>query len=913
MTRTDNLELLLPGETEQRLDRARRWTSLMRLLLDDARAGDGGRVRVSLEEASCALDRHESKQLQGLLVELLRVFLSAQLSGTDTGRWILPAGGQGVPESCWGALEEYRAERPWLASVPGPNEGALDVARRLQSSLDRLVPVGEEERCLVEVWQARLLFAEGLSDRAGEHLEAQLPAFERGSDRVCLIACLTELHLERGAVLRAVMTLEEHQDLSLVDERLLELRSITALLKGEVTEARSIRALLPHSERVLPRSMAELRNHVPEWAALLPGPAEPVRSEQEPIESSALGRAALGAAFFAVLRPVPGRLPVIVRSEVAPGWRRRFDPWVNSRDEVSSCLERLEQEVVATASVLVVHREVKSDLRGLLGGGDTRALVLCPLLDEFGEVRAWLHLEFEHHLVPSVKRLGALGKAWQSELESELPALQVARREEPGTGTWRPCAIPPNDDPRTQFFEQFAGELGMKTARRGWWGFVMDEGSPTLIASGGGSLLDYAERPGGGRSLSRVQRCGVPIRFDDADDALSLHASSVSGVVFPISISGRAVGLFAVESERRRDFRDEDVERFAQRADSNAAGLQSSRFRSWHNDRFGTDLYFDMGGDGFGRQALDMALAGRVNEPIVLSGPAGSGKEVFARWLHFERADGAGEFEVLRAGAMPEEELEQTLMDACANDAHSARDSSIEPTSSTNCETIKTLLIKDVLSLSIMSQRILLSLLENSVDGLRIIVTMNESVAEATASGNLSSAVGSRLCRLELFVPTLSDRRGEIPGIIEFATRRFAKEFGVPTPLWTDAAMALLWRQPWLGNIRELESLIYKLVLLHPSERLDVEHVRAVARRFKLKLLKRLPSRHPRLTDLLTALRVTRKQSGNPNKTRAALYMGWDPDTLLLRLREAGIDPQNPPSESEFLVPAGEDSESAGD
>jgi hypothetical protein len=41
--------------------------------------------------------------------------------------------------------------------------------------------------------------------------------------------------------------------------------------------------------------------------------------------------------------------------------------------------------------------------------------------------------------------------------------------------------------------------------------------------------------------------------------------------------------------------------------------------------------------------------------------------------------------------------------------------------------------------------------------------------------------------------------------------------------------------------------------------------------------------------DLLAALRVTRKPGGRLNKTRAALYLGWDPDTLVARMQDAGI------------------------
>jgi DNA-binding NtrC family response regulator len=62
-------------------------------------------------------------------------------------------------------------------------------------------------------------------------------------------------------------------------------------------------------------------------------------------------------------------------------------------------------------------------------------------------------------------------------------------------------------------------------------------------------------------------------------------------------------------------------------------------------------------------------------------------------------------------------------------------------------------------------------------------------------------------------------------------------------------------------------------------------------------LLEKLASRRPRRRDLVQALLTTLKHSGGLNKRRAALYLGWDPDTLVARMKEAHID-------GEELVPA---------
>ena len=54
---------------------------------------------------------------------------------------------------------------------------------------------------------------------------------------------------------------------------------------------------------------------------------------------------------------------------------------------------------------------------------------------------------------------------------------------------------------------------------------------------------------------------------------------------------------------------------------------------------------------------------------------------------------------------------------------------------------------------------------------------------------------------------------------------------------------------------------------------------------------KRLPSRRPGREDVVSALESTRLESGRINKTRAAQYLGWDPDTLVARMQDLGIAP----------------------
>jgi hypothetical protein len=79
------------------------------------------------------------------------------------------------------------------------------------------------------------------------------------------------------------------------------------------------------------------------------------------------------------------------------------------------------------------------------------------------------------------------------------------------------------------------------------------------------------------------------------------------------------------------------------------------------------------------------------------------------------------------------------------------------------------------------------------------------------------------------------------------------------------------------------------VVLLHPVARCTSAISKDVARRFQFELLRRVSSRHPEPELLRAALATTANLRGSINKTRAAMYLGWDPDTLVTRMTELGL------------------------
>ncbi len=885
----DVLELLLPDVPEARLATARRWTSFMRLVFDDARAERADSVGVDRASAAEVLRDHERTTLSELLFELLAAHVSTHLEAGGRGDFVrgLLVDAERSSHESWIRLLELRDCGGALPALPAPGEPALDVARRLFDALESYA--GESRSLEVQTWRVWLTLAESEgapkdveeADRALAALRGPAQDTFTPTELALLVRASAALHLERGRVRAAAALLAENAELVLADERLLELRMTTSLLLGDAAEARALAAARSPRRRANPhpaRALSELARRIPSWRELLPPPDRP-QDESGGTRSAStalMTRADVGAAFLAVFRTESGDLPSALHVEVSPGWGTRLDAWLDGRDGACSTPTRPEHELLKGARTQIEHRlPGEAPLRDALGGEETRARVLLPLLEEGGggrrEVSAWVHLEFEHHLVPTSARLAALAGSWRrkargSRGEGETGFGAVALRD----------GVASDSDPRARFFAELVEALGMKVAKRRWWGLVSEGSERVIVATGGGTLDDWEEYRGGARVLGRAALSRGPVVFDASDTALSVSARAGSGLCLPLVDLAETVGFLAVESERRRDFRDRDAARYRTIVQSRAELLRIARFRAWHVDRFGHDLHFDVNHEGFGRRALDVTLAGRSVEPVVISGPRGAGKETLARWLCFESELRGDPVHVARCAVEPEDALTET----------------IETRLERRAAVSETLIVKDLDELPRRLQaRLHAALEQGGRSGLRLVFTLQTGLAEALARGSLLAPLAHRLERIELFVPALTERRAEIPGLAFSMGERFAAARGVSPPEWDDEAVAVLWRQPWPGNVRELESLVYKLVLLHPERRVGTAELQSLAGRFRAELVRRLPSRHPERADVVDALRTTLKQSGNVNKTRAALYLGWDPDTLSARLRDLDLDP----------------------
>ncbi|MCP5021877.1 MAG: hypothetical protein GY930_08860 [bacterium] len=154
----------------------------------------------------------------------------------------------------------------------------------------------------------------------------------------------------------------------------------------------------------------------------------------------------------------------------------------------------------------------------------------------------------------------------------------------------------------------------------------------------------------------------------------------------------------------------------------------------------------------------------------------------------------------------------------------------------------------------------------------------NDGVGTAAYRGVLRRWEGEAEPFQVFHLPTLSNRRNEI---VEWIHRIGAqRDSGVE---WQDAAVAAMWRQPWQGQERQLASVVLRLIQAATGP-ISRRHVETALSERGIDVVIRLDSRSPLPSDVSSALFVTRSKSGRTNKSRASMYLGWDPDTLVARM-----------------------------
>ena len=230
-----------------------------------------------------------------------------------------------------------------------------------------------------------------------------------------------------------------------------------------------------------------------------------------------------------------------------------------------------------------------------------------------------------------------------------------------------------------------------------------------------------------------------------------------------------------------------------------------------------------------------ISLAAQNDFTVLITGESGTGKELVARLIHRQSARAQQIFLPVNCGALPSELIESELFGhekGAFTGANKRKLGKFEIASS------GTLFLDEISELSPMAQVKLLRVLYNKeferVGGTtvlrtnaRIIAATNKDLHRLMSEGRFREDLYYRLNVFPIELPPLRRRREDIPLLLEYFLHRKAKELGAPRISLEPQAVELFLRYDWPGNIRELENIVTRLIILARNGTITTEMVSA--------------------------------------------------------------------------------------
>jgi DNA-binding NtrC family response regulator len=207
---------------------------------------------------------------------------------------------------------------------------------------------------------------------------------------------------------------------------------------------------------------------------------------------------------------------------------------------------------------------------------------------------------------------------------------------------------------------------------------------------------------------------------------------------------------------------------------------------------------------------------------VLLLGPSGSGKELFARALHQLSRREAGPFVAFNCAAVPESLVESELF---GHERGAFTGASARHVGRFEQAHAGTLFLDEIGEVPLQTQAKLLRALEEHritrlggegeiVVDARVVAASNRDLDEAVMAGSFRRDLFHRLNVFPIHLPALSERREDVPALALHLLARAAARHGTPVPTLRPAAMAALVLAPWAGNVRELANLLERVVIL---------------------------------------------------------------------------------------------------
>jgi len=389
--------------------------------------------------------------------------------------------------------------------------------------------------------------------------------------------------------------------------------------------------------------------------------------------------------------------------------------------------------------------------------------------------------------------------------------------------------------------------------------------------------------------------------FRGIDDKSSFHTRGL--IAAPLVYRGEVIGVVEVLNKMGSGFENEDLELlqiFANLAANAAHNAQQHDTVVRENRGLRETLKAQpqvIGTSVAMRQVAE--LVGRVagsSATVLLLGETGTGKEVTARQIHYMSPRRDKQFIAINCAALPETLLEAELF---GHEKGSFTGAVAQKIGRFELADRGTLFLDEIGDISGSTQVKLLRVLQEKefvrVGGtktistdVRIIAATNRDLLDLMKTGTFREDLYYRLNVFPIQLPPLRQRREDIPALVDHFIHIASTQLGCPRPMVTDEAMALLAGYRWPGNIRELQNVMERAVLLADGNPLTAVHLpREIAGEQPLPIQEKSESS---LWGYEKAMIVKALTESGWNQSKAARTLGISRDNLRYRIKKFQIE-----------------------
>lgn len=296
-----------------------------------------------------------------------------------------------------------------------------------------------------------------------------------------------------------------------------------------------------------------------------------------------------------------------------------------------------------------------------------------------------------------------------------------------------------------------------------------------------------------------------------------------------------------------------------------------------------------------------LAKVSKSESTILIQGESGTGKELIARFIHYNSRRSKGPFIKVNCAALAEGVLESELF---GHEKGAFTGSIRQRKGRFELAHQGTIFLDEIADLAAGVQVKLLRVIQEGelerVGGeqtiridTRIIAATNKDLNEMVRKSQFREDLYYRLNVIPIELPPLRKRKSDIPELVEFFLKRLARENKRKGIQIDPEAMELLLDYPWPGNIRELENVLERAVVLCDSDRITanelpfVQEASATSPEVPIQIFN--GNLDDRLADIEKQLLLKAMQEAHGVKTRAARSLGIKTSTLYYKLEKYGL------------------------